>query len=902
MRRMRVLLDRLRALWNRQRVDDEIDEELRFHLEMAAQANVRRGMAIDAARTDAERRFGHLTSIKERAYDVRGGGWAETFRQDLRFGARTLRKSPAFPVAAVLSLGLGIGANTAVFSIINAVLLSSLPVRNPSELVQLAAGGTRDAPMFDMSYPMFSAVRERTHVLSGVFAFADLDEATVTVNGVGTLARAQFVSGDYFTVLGVGASDGRTLTSDDDRAGSPPVAVVSDGYARRRFGVGGNVVGKSISINGVVFTVVGVTSPEFTGVRVGSAPDVYAPFSSWEAVSGWKGSLTNPGGFCLEVIGRLRPGVSVRTARADVNAAFRSAVAEVFPGHASTDYERLLRQFNLAVIPAAAGGTSAVRDRFGSPLRVLMAAVAMLLVVTCANIAGLLVSRGVARSQEMTIRVALGAARARIVQQLMAESALLATLGAALGVAFAVAGCSLLRAMIDTSRAPLSMNLVPDARVFAFTATVCVLAVVLFGMLPAWRTSRAAIRAGRSLGRSSTRYTSARSISGRLLVVAQVALSLPLVASAGLFSATLRNLRDVDTGFDRDHLVSFVLNPRQAGFDTARTRQLYGDVTARLEALPGVRAVATSTKPPLARGFHQLIALGGPSPNVADQPSAGVAAVSSGYFRVTGSAIVRGRGFSEADDAAAQKVVVINEGAAKAWFPDRDPVGERLGFGRPDRSRDREIVGVVRDGKYDDLRETTPISVYTPRRQNDTTRIALLVRATGDPARLIPDIRRVVASVAPTIPIEDLNTMETIVNEAVVRERLLTTVSSFFAMLAVLLSCVGLCGLIAFSVARRTREIGVRMAVGATRQTILRMMLRESASLLVVGVVVGVAATSIAVNVMRALESQLYGVQPTDPFMLMATSAGLFAAGVVASLVPALRAAKVDPAVALRTE
>jgi predicted permease len=883
-------------------VDDEIDEELRFHLEMAAQANVRRGMAIDDARADAARRFGHLTSIRERAYDVRGGGWAETLRQDLRFGARTLRKSPAFTVAAVLSLALGIGANTAVFSVVNAVLLRSLPVRSASELVQLATGETRDAPMFELSYPMFAAVRDHTHSFSGLFAFADLDQATFAVNGAGALGRAQFVSGNYFTVLGVGASDGRTLTRDDDRAGSPPVVVVSDGYARRRFGVGTNVVGKWISINGVVFTIVGVTSPEFTGVRVGNAPDVFAPFSSWEAVSGWRGSLANPGGFWLEVIGRLRPGISVPSARADVNSAFRSSIAEVFPGRASSDHERLLRKFNLMVIPAAAGGTSVVRDQFGSPLRVLMAAVAILLVVTCANIAGLLTSRGVARGQEMTIRVALGAARTRIVQQLMAESVLLAALGAALGVAFAVAGCASLRAMIDTSRASLSMNLVPDTRVFAFTATVCVLAVVLFGILPAWRTSRAAIRTGRSLARSAGRYTSGRSVSGRLLVVAQVALSLPLVAAAGLFSATLRNLRDVDTGFERDHLVSFVLNPRQAGFDTVRTRQLYRDVTARLEDLPGVTAVATSTKPPLGRGFHQLIAVDGTAPNVDDQPSAGVAAVSSGYFRVTGSPIVRGRGFTDADDAAAQRVVVINEGAAKAWFPDRDAIGQRLGFGRPDRSRDREIVGVVRDGKYDNLRETAPINVYSPRRQNDTTRMALLVRATGDPARLIPDIRRVVASVAPSVPIEDLNTMETIVDESLVRERLLTTVSSFFAMLAVLLSCVGLYGLIAFAIARRTREIGIRIAIGATRQTILRMVLRESAALLVCGVIVGVWLTSLAVNAMRALASQLYGVQPTDPLMLVVTSAGLFVAGVVASLVPALRASRVDPAVVLRTE
>lgn len=902
MRRMRVLLDRLRALSNRQRVDDEIDEELRFHLEMAAQANVRRGMPIDAARTDAARRFGHLTSIKERAYDVRGGGWAERARQDFRFGARTLRKTPAFTAAAVLSLGLGIGANTAVFSIVNAVLLRPLPVRNPSELVQLATGENRDAPTFELSYPMFAMARDRTHSFADVFAFADLDDATVAVNGVGTLARVQFVSGNYFTTLAVEAKDGRSLGRDDDRAGSPPVVVVSDSYARRRFGVGASVLGKPISVNGVAFTIVGVTNPEFTGARVGSAPDVYAPLSSWESVSGWRGSLANPGGFWLEVIGRLRPGVSVVSVRADVNAAFRSSVAEVFPGRASSDYARLLHQFTFEVIPAAAGGKSPVRDQFGSPLRVLMLAVAILLVVTCANIAGLLTSRGVARAPEMTIRVALGAARSRIVQQLMAESVLLAMLGAALGVAVAVAGCSLLRSMIHTSRASLSVNLLPDARVFAFTAAVCILAVVLFGILPAWRTSRAASLTARSLARPAGHYAPARSISGRVLVVAQVALSLPLVAVAALFGATLRNLRGVDTGFDRDHLVSFVLNPRQAGLDTAQTRQLYSDVIARLQALPGVNAVATSTKPPLARGFHRLIAVDGLSPNADDQPSAGAAAVSAAYFRVTGSEILRGRGFNDADGAVGQNVVVINEGAAKAWFPGRDPIGQRLGFGRPERSRDREIVGVVRDGKYDDLREASPINVYTPRRQNDTTRIALLVRATGDPARLIPDIRHVVASVAPTVPIEDIETMATIVDDSLVRERLLTTVSGFFAMLAVLLSCVGLCGLIAFAVARRTREIGVRIAVGATQQTILRMVLGESAALLVLGVIVGVGVTSVVVNAMRALAAQLYGVQPTDPFLLVATSAGLFAAGVVASLVPALRATRVDPVAALRTE
>jgi predicted permease len=899
MRWGRVLLDRLRALWDRQRVDEEIDEELRFHLEMTAETNIRRGMTADAARADAAHRFGHRSSIKEQAYDVRGGGWVETLRQDLRFGARTLRKTPAFTAAAVLSLGIGIGANVAVFSVVNAVLLKSLPVRDASELVQLAIAGTRDTPMFELSYPMFAAIRKRAHVFSGMFAFADYDGATVAVDGVGALADAQFVSGNYFDVLGVGASAGRVLSREDDRIDSSPVLVVSDGYARRRLG-GGIVIGKLISINGVAFTIVGVTPPGFTGVRVGNAPDIYAPFSVWEQVSGRAGSLEAADGFWLEAIGRLRPGATPATARRDVNVAFRTAVAEVYPGRKAADYDRLLRRFNFDVVAAAAGGRSHLRDAFGSPLKVLMAAVAILLIVTCANIAGLLTSRGVARRPEMAVRASLGAARARLLQQLITENVLLAMIGVSLGVGVAVAGCALLRAMIGTSGDPSNVNLLPDARMLAFTASVCIVAVLLFGVVPAWRTSRPAL--DRGFARPTARHTSPRPMSARVLVVSQVALSLPLVAAAALFGATLHNLRAVDNGFDRDHLLSFVLTPRQAGFDTARARRMYEDVTARLVALPGVQSVATCTKPPLGRGFHQLISVAGFTPNAGEHLSAGVATVSADYFQVTGWAIVRGRGFADADDRAAPKAAVINEAAARAWFPDRDPIGQRLGFGGSDRSHDLEIIGVVRDGKYDKLRETAPISVYTPHRQSGGMRLAILVRSARNPAALLRDIRQVVAAVAPGVPVERLNTVKTIVDESLVSERLLTTVSGFFAILAVLLSCVGLYGLIAFAVAQRTREIGIRMAVGASQRAILAMVLHESAVLLASGVVAGIALTGAAASATGAFASQLYGVHPADPLMLSLTSAALFVAGAVASLAPARRAARIDPTEALRAE
>jgi predicted permease len=783
-----------------------------------------------------------------------------------------------------------------VFSVVNAVLLKQLSVHDPSELVEIAITG-RDKPMFELSYPMFAAIRERAHTFNGLFAFADHDGATVVVNGVGALAGLQFVSGNYFDVLGVGASAGRVLSLEDDRTGSPPVVVVSDLYARNRLS-DGVVIGRPIAINGVRCTIVGVAPPGFTGVRVGNAPDIYIPFSAWEQVSGRTGSLKAGDFFWLEAMGRLASGATPASARTDVNAAFRGVVAQVYPGRTTADYSRLLRKFSFDVAPAATGGRSHVRETFASPLKVLMAAVVILLVVTCANIAGLLTSRGIARRPEMALRASLGAARMRLVQQLVTENVVLAITGAALGIGVAVAGCAFLRAMLGTTGDPMSVNLLPDARVLVFTASVSVVAVLLFGVAPAWRTSRSTL----DDARPTARYTSPQSMSARVLVVSQVALSLPLAAAAALLGTTLYNLRAVDNGFDGAHLLSFVLTPRQAGLDTARARLMYDAVIARLAALPGVQSVATSSKPPLGRGFHQLVSVDGLSPTAGENLSAGITTVSAGYFHVTGWPMIRGKEFTDADDGTAPKVAVINEAAARAWFPDRESVGQRLGFGGPDRSRDLEIIGVVRDGKYDKLRETSPITVYTPQRQTGGTRLAILARSSRNSSALLATVRQVVASIAPGVPIERLSTVNTIVDESLVSERLLTTMSAFFGILAVLLSCVGLYGLIAFAVARRAREIGIRMAIGASRPAILAMILRENAAMLACGVVAGVMLTGAAASTMRVFASQLYGVHAVDPIVLTLTGAAVFVAGVVATLAPASRAARTDPMEALRVE
>ncbi|MEK6303552.1 MAG: ABC transporter permease [Acidobacteriota bacterium] len=853
-----------------------------------------------------------------------GGIGMGSLVQDLRYAARMLLKSKAFTAIAVLSLALGIGANTALFSLVDAVLLKTLPVKKPNELVLFnwlsgprglsrgimgsvqtdPANGMRTSTSF--SYLAFERLRDNNETLADVFAFAPLHQLNVSVDGQPEIATGQLVSGSYYAGLGVRAIMGRLITADDDNPSASPVAVITHRYWQRRFGQDPEAVGKTVTVNNVAFTIIGITPPDFFGAsEVGWSPDLSIPFSMQSQVSPHEPSLNGPWFWWLQIMGRLNPGVTAEQAAASFESVFQQSAQEGWTA-AVTRFPPQGQSQNPAprdvpTLRASSGsqGLTNLRAAYSQPLKILMGIVGLVLLIACANVANLLLARAATRQKEIAIRLAIGASRWRLVRQLLTESLLLATLGGAVGVLFAYWGKDLLLVLRPWGGGELALDLKLDLRVLGFTIVVSLLTGLVFGLAPALRVTRIDLTpALKDNARSAT--GGSRSLLTKSLIVVQVAMSLVLLVSAGLFVRTLRNLQNVDLGFNRENLLLFSVEPGLNGYDRPQMAQLYRRMTERLEAVPGVRS-ATVSLIPLLSGQAQTrgIVVQGYTPQPGAEDEAKVNTVGARFFETMEMPILLGRGLSTRDEETAPKTAVINQLMAHKYFGDENPLGRRFGFGGPETSGQIEIVGVTGDAKYTDMRSETQPTIYLPYLQSIPRHATFIVRTSGNAAAMATPIREAMHEVDSNLPLTDVKTQSQQADDSLAQERLFATLSSFFGVLALLLACVGLYGVMSYGVARRTNEIGIRMALGASAPRVTRMVMRETMGVVLLGVVIGLGA---AVATTRLIAAMLFGLAPTDPVTISVAVLLMTGVAAVAGYLPARRAARVDPMVALRYE
>jgi predicted permease len=900
---------RLRSLFRKTRVEQELSEEMQFHLEKLIEENIAKGMTPEEARYAALREFGGVEQLKEECRDSWGVRLISELAQDVRYGLRQLRRNPGFTLVAVLTLALGIGANTAIFSLLNAVMLRELPVENPAQLVLFgngrSAGSAGDFANTDLySYSFFREMRQKNQVFSEASAELSLMFGKMhgAVAGSGNLEpiNVQLVTGTYFPMLGVKPILGRAFTAaEDEPAGGHPVAVASYSWWKSRFARDPSIVGKTVTLGSTVYTLIGVAPPEFFGTTVGESPDLWIPLSMEKQISpGWNG-LEGDDFQSLYIFGRLKPGVTARHAQANVNLLARQIWRGSAGGVLTKQQQRTLEHANIELTPAARG-LSRLRFEFSLPLKILMAVVGLVLLIACANIANLLLARATTRQREIAVRMAVGAGRRRLVRQMLAESLLLTLMGGALGVLFAWWASEALLVMVSTGPEPLPLKVAPDATVLAFTFVVTCLTALLFGTLPALRATRIDLTPALKDSRSPVVSPSRSRLSGGL-VVSQVALSVVLLIGAGLFLRTLVNLANVDTGFNKENVLLFEIEPQAVGYkEDSHLVNLYQQIEQKVRAEPGVRAASISFLTFNQGEWTSPVSISGHAPTHKDDMMTTHNVVGPRYFAAMGIPLLTGRVLGLQDTENSPKVAVINETMAKWYFPDSSPIGRRFGIGGdPKHSNDIEVVGVVKDAKRESLRERPFPEAYYPYTQRAGFYNNLEVRYTGDPAGVIAEVRHAVGEVDKSLPLSYQNTLAQQVEQSLASETLIARLSSFFGLLAVFLACIGIYGLMSYTVARRTSEIGIRVALGADRSTVLRMVMREGLILALVGIAIGLPA-ALAAN--RLVSGMLFGLSPTDPLSMTAASITLLALALVACYIPARRAAKVDPMVALRYE
>jgi predicted permease len=830
------------------------------------------------------------------------------FLSDLRHSFRALQKSPLFTSVAIASLALGLGANTAIFSVLDQVLLRPLPVRNPRELVLISSpGANRGSFSGDNSDRLFSRVlylelRDRNQVFSGLIARFPVS-ANFVSHGQSESVAAEVVSGNFFDVLGVSAHLGRLLSAGDDvRKSGHPVVVLGYAFWQRRFGGDGNVVGKTVRVNNALMTVIGVAPRGFFGVDVGRNPDVYVPLAmKAEITPTWDG-YDDRGYHYLHLLGRLKPDMTIKQASPSLQVIFKPMLAADLANMKGTISQRFQDRFlaKAMVLTPAYNGVPTFREYASTPLYVLMGMVGLVLLIACANVANLLVARGLGRQREIAIRLAMGASRADIIRQLLAESMVLASLGACAGLLVSAWTSGALVTSFPSNDGNSALNGSLDPRTIAFTFLLALITGIGFGLLPALQSTRPNVYPTLKDQGGSVIGGFGQIRSRQALVIAQVALSLLLLVGAGLFARSLVNLRQLDPGFQASNLVTFSLDASRNGYTPQRIREIYQSVQDRLASVPGVRSAALNDILLLSGdNSTSTIHIDGYQSKQDEDMNPKFSSISPGYFSTLGTPLLAGRDFTPADRFGSPLVAVVNESFVKHYLPGENPLGRKFGY-HQEGPGDVEIVGVAKDTKYDSLRNDHPRIVYIPYLQKpDLGFISVDVRTAVSPEVLMPALRREIARIDPNLAVWDLKTMETQINQSLFAERLIAILCASFGALATLLASVGLYGVTAFSVARRTREIGIRMALGAGRSRVLGMVLKEVAWMCLIGIGVGVP---LAIGLSRYIASQLYGVAPTDSLTLIGAALTMMAVSLVAGLLPARRAATVDPTIALRYE
>jgi predicted permease len=833
----------------------------------------------------------------------------QSFWKDITFGLRMLAKSPGFTAIAVITLALGIGANTAIFSLMNQVLLRELPIKNPDQLEILRAPGPKSGHIStdgdsteSFSYPMYKGLRDTNAVFSGILArygFA----ASVASRGQTDRATGEVVTGNYFEVLGVQPAIGRVFSQDDDRVpGAQPVVVLSHSYWTRHFGGDPSVLNKVLLINNVEMTVVGVSQAGFSGVQVGKTPDLYVPMMMTQQMTQYGETLDRWNDYWMTLLARRKPGVSEKQAEAGINAAYKPLLEEQLPQMKSSWNEQKRKQFleKKILLSSGARGRTVVQRDSGAQIITLFVMVALVLLIACTNVANLLLARGAARQREFAIRTALGASRGRMVRQLLIESLLCAFGGGALGLLLGTWLMRILTPIVgaNTGIRGLTQNLDTGVLVFAIGATL--LSGILFGIIPSWRVTRLGV-SDVIKDQGSTSSASVAHVGFRkLLVAGQVAFTMLLLAGAGLFMRSLWNLRNQDLGLKTDNVITFSIQPSLNGYDTPRSIALLDQTRARIASIPGVRSVGSGDVATLSGDDEgsNITAEGGPQ--LAEElQDVDRVAISPNYFSTLGVPLLSGRELTEADGATAPKVALASESMVKRFFPGRNPLGLHFAFGGGDKVvPDIEIVGVVKDVKQEHVSTAIQPYVYTPYAQRQKiTGMTFYVRSERDPLLLASSLQDTVRQLDANLPVYDLKTMQRVVEEDLFSARMVAVLSACFAGLAALLAALGIYGVLAYVVVQRTREIGIRMALGAVAGQVRLLIVKEVGSMVLIGVGVGLP---LAYGLARFSESLLYGVHAGDP-VVYALGLGLIALiALAACFIPARRATRVDPLVALR--
>jgi predicted permease len=914
---------RFRSLFAARALDREMDEELREHLERLAELYVQHGATPAEAMRQARRDFGGLDQLKEECRDMRRVRPLEDFARDVRVGLRLLARSPIFSLVAILSLAIGIGANTAIFTLINALVLRDLPVPEPGRLfIASVLPGDGESRL---SYPTFEQARDQLAGRAEMSAMSSIIRMQLVPRGASQTPAAetgwvQLVSGEWFDVLRQHPQIGRLLAPDDNRhLGAHPVAVISDGYWGRRYGRAPTVLGSELTVNNVAFTIVGVTAPPFFGMSVASqAPDVWVPlmmqptvrYASNASISNTDGRKpwpAQPGVRWLTLVVRAPAAVALPPVAEVMTRIYQQEQQTVLGAPENADDQKARAAAHLVLDPGSRG-LSSTRENLQQPLVVLQIMVGFLLVIACANIASLLLARSTTRMREMAIRLSMGAGRGRLARQLLAESLLLSLIGGSLGLLVAHWGSRLLFSLASRTT---DFDLSVDTRVLAFTFGLSVVTGVLFGLIPALRATRVSpSETLKTQGRAVIGETSGHPFSfGKLLLAGQMALCLLLLIVAGLFARSLQALAQVDLGFDREHVLVARVDPRAAGYAPQDLAALYRRVLDRVSTTPGVASTSLSLSGALGGGVHtSSFNVEGYTPRPGEHLSVQKETVTDGYFRTHGIGLVKGRTFEPRDAAGTRPVSVINETMARQYFNGRDPIGQHWTYGDKIDRNAFEIVGVVRDVHYNDLRSPIPSFAYTLIVQGDRSDpdaaampylSSLEVRTAGSAVAMADTLRRVLREADPRLPIIDITTMTERAARMSRQEQLIAYLTTLFSGIALLLASLGLYGSISYAVTRRTAEIGVRMALGADRAHVLWLIMRDALVLVGMGLLIGVPLALLAA---RGLRTMLFGIRFTDVATHATAVHVLIIVAAVAAYLPARRAARDDPMLALRAD